>query len=381
MTYLKKIKSKNNKTNANLNLQNLSVMKKRIKKTYICKDIKDYSIDETILTDYQPKVGDVGIFEIIKIGKHKTVEDEDKRNAKIIPCDLMMAAFGNRYATAQFEGYVPDKCNEELHILGAGGVVGVVHSMHYDFIDIGPTTIRLVGLVKDKRGNVMNTKGIQQTNIKSFTGAAAATTKVILSLGSSMDSGKTTSAAYMVNGLKNAGYKVAYIKLTGTAYTKDCDFNYDLGADITADFSDFGFPSTYLCEEPELLDLYESLLQKVITIRPEYTVMEIADGLYQRETIMLLMNPRFKETIHSVIFSAGDSLAAINGANSLTSWGLPPFVLSGLFTASPLLINEVKSNTTLPVLNIEELSANGVDILHKHNESLFENKGNLLKAL
>lgn len=351
-------------------------MKKRIKKAYICKDIKDYNIDETSLNDYRPRVGDVGIFEIIKIGKHKTVEDEDKRNARIIPNDLMMAAFGNRYATAQFEGYVPDNCNEELHILGAGGIVGVVHSMHYNYIDIGPTTIKLVGLVKDNLGNVINTKGIQQSDMVSFTGAGATATKVILSVGSSMDSGKTTSAAYMVNGLKNAGYKVAYIKLTGTAYTKDCDLNYDLGADITADFSDFGFPSTYLCEESELLDLYESLLQKVITIRPDYTVMEIADGLYQQETIMLLTRPRFKETIHSVIFSAGDSLAAINGVNSLTSWGLPPFVLSGLFTASPLLIKEIKKYTTIPVLNIEELSAYGVELLH-----IFENKGNLLKAL
>ncbi|MFV8328206.1 hypothetical protein [Flavobacterium sp. ZS1P14] len=351
-------------------------MKKRIKKTYICKDINDYTIDETVLTDYHPKVGDVGIFEIIKIGKHKAVEDEDKRNATIIPSDLMMAAFGNRYATAQFEGYVPDKCDEELHILGAGGIVGVVHSMHYNYIDIGPTTIRLVGLVKDNLGNVINTKGIQQSNMASYTGAGATATKVILSIGSSMDSGKTTSAAYMVNGLKNAGYKVAYIKLTGTAYTKDRDLNYDLGADITADFSDFGFPSTYLCEETELFDLYESLLQKVITIKPAYTVIEIADGLYQRETIMLLTDPKFKKTIHSVIFSAGDSLAAINGVNSLTSWGLPPFVLSGLFTASPLLIKEIKKYTTIPVLNIEELSANGVELLHK-----FENKGSLLKAL
>lgn len=355
-----------------MRIQTSSRMKKRIKKTYICKDIKDYNIDQNVPTDYHPKVGDVGIFEIIKIGKHKSVQTEDKRNAKIIPDDLMMAAFGNRYATAQFEGYVPDKCNEELHILGAGGIVGIVHSMHYNFIDIGPTTIRLVGLVKDNWGKVMNTKLNQQSNMTSFTGTAAAATKVILSLGSSMDSGKTTTAAYLVNGLKNAGYKVAYVKLTGTAYTKDCDFNYDLGADITADFSDFGFPSTYLCEESELFDLYESLLQKVITIRPDYTVMEIADGLYQRETTMLLKNPRFKETIYSVIFSAGDSLAAINGANNLTSLGLPPFVLSGVFTASPLLINEVKNNTTLPVLNIEELSVHGVDILHKHNEILFK---------
>ncbi len=356
-------------------------MEKRIKKTYICNDIKDYIIHHAVSSSYQPKAGDVGIFEIIKIGKHRVVQSETRRNAAIIPGDWIMAAFGNRYATAQFEGYVPDDCNAELHILGAGGIVGRVQSMHYNYVDIGPTIIRLIGLVKNNFGNIINTKARKQCKMTSFTGAAATVTKVILSVGSSMDSGKTTTAAYLVNGLKKAGYKVAYIKLTGTAYTKDCDFNYDLGADITADFSDFGFPSTYLCEEPELFDLYESLLQKVITYSPDYTVMEIADGLYQRETKMLLMNNRFKETIHSVIFSAGDSLAAISGMNTLHSYGLSPFVLSGLFTASPLLIEEVKNNTTVPVLTIEEISNNGVELLHTHIESILGNKSKQLKAL
>lgn len=341
-------------------------MKNRIKKTYICKGITDYTIDEIIAPHYRPIVGDVGIFEIIKIGKHHTVQSDTKRNAAIIPGDRIMAAFGNRYATAQFEGYVPDHCMDELHILGAGGIVGHLHSMHHHFTHIGPTTIRLIGMVKDKRGNVFNTKALQHLQLASFTGAAAAATKVILSLGSSMDSGKTTTAAYMVNSLKKAGYKVAYVKLTGTAYTKDCDYNYDLGADITADFSDLGFPSTYLCENGELLDLYESLLQKVAVAQPDYTVMEIADGLYQRETKMLLTNYGFQETIHSVIFSAGDSLSAVNGLHLLNAWGLHPFITSGLFTASPLLVEEVKKQTDIQVLTLDELAEKGTTLLHEH---------------
>jgi hypothetical protein len=355
-------------------------MNKRIKKTYICNNIKEYVIDYNILPEYHPNAGDVGIFEILNIGKHKVVQSETKRNAAIIPGDLMMAAFGNRYATAQFEGYVPNDCSGELHILGAGGIVGIVESIHYKFLEIGPTIIRLVGLVKDSAEQIINTKTINEHKLISFSGLAKSTSNVILSLGSSMDSGKTTTAAYLVNSLKKADNTVAFIKLTGTAYTKDCDYNYDLGADITGDFSDFGFPSTYLCEETELLDLYESLVNTMASFCPDYIVMEIADGLYQRETKMLLMNNKFKETIHSVVFSAGDSLAAINGINILTAWGLCPFLLSGTFTASPLLIEEVKNNTTLPVLTIEEISILGVDLLNKHIESLSAKKNKLFKA-
>ena len=355
-------------------------MNNRIKKTYICGGINDFIIDQTLSPGYKPKVGDVGIFQVIKIGKHKVVQSETKRNATIIPGDWIMAAFGNRYATAQFEGYLPENCEGELHILGAGGIVGSVKTMHYDYIDIGPTTLRFIGLVKNDFGEIINTKAHHYQKLSSFTGAAASATNIILSVGSAMDSGKTTTAAYLVNGLKKAGYKVAYVKLTGTAYTKDCDFNYDLGADVTADFSDFGFPSTYLCDEAELLDLYESLIQKIISCSPDYTLVEVADGLYQRETKMLLENNQFKETLYSVIFSAGDSLSAINGKNILDSWGLSPFVLSGLFTASPLLIEEVKNNITVPVLTIEEISDRGVELLHDHIKNISGDKSRKLRV-
>jgi predicted nucleic acid-binding protein len=258
-----------------------------------------------------------------------------------------------------------------LHILGAGGTVGVLASMHYKFKDIGPTTLKFTGLAKDHFGKIINTKEIKKKQVINFTGAAAAATKIILSLGSSMDSGKTTSAAYLVHGLKKAGHKVAYIKLTGTVYTKDADLANDLGADTVADFSDFGFPSTYMCDLTELLDLYESLVSSVLLEHPDYVIMEIADGLYQRETKMLLTCKSFRQTIEAVMFSAGDSLAAINGIKILNNWNLYPAVISGLFTASPLLIREVKENTTVPVYDIDQLATAEVAL------SLFTNNKRL----
>lgn len=342
-------------------------MKTRIKKTYICRQVDNWNLQTGISDNYHPQVGDVGVFEVLHIGKHRNVQSDSKRNVTIIEGDHIMAAFGTRYATAQFEGYVPGHVNQELHILGAGGTIGVIESMHYKYEDVGPTKLRIVGLAVDQKGKVVNTKQLMQREMIPFSGAAASATNVILSLGSSMDSGKTTSAAYLVHGLKKAGLKVAYIKLTGTVYTKDCDLASDLGADIVADFSDYGFPSTYMCNEEELLSLYETLLAKVLHHRPDYVVMEIADGLYERETKMLLTSHHVISTIDGVMFSAGDSLAAITGIQLLNRWGVNPTLLSGLLTASPLLIREVKENTNVPVFTIEEL-ANGnkaVDLFTK----------------
>ena len=345
-------------------------MQSHIKKTYICKDIFSPVINFNTDISYKPQVGDVGIFEVVKLGKHKNMQNDTKRNVMILPGDRIMAAFGTRYATAQFEGYVPEDCNRELHILGAGGTVGVIESMHEKFSDIGPTSLKFIGTVNDKQGQVVNTKAMYYKQITPFSGAAASATKVILSVGSSMDSGKTTSAAYLVRGLRKSSCSVAFVKLTGTVYTKDCDLNYDLGANMTADFGDLGFPSTYMCDEPELLNLYESLLRKVLVVNPDYVVMEIADGLYQRETKLLLNNHKLIDTVHAVLFSAGDSLAAINGISVLNSWGIRPFAISGLLTASPLLIKEVKENSSLPVYTINDLADKAKEIVERNKSTL-----------
>lgn len=331
-------------------------MKTRIKRTYICKGVENWDLSMDIPTNYWPEAGDVGIFEVIHIGKHYNVQSDSKHKIAIVQGDNIMAVFGTRYATSQFEGYVPKHVNQELHILGAGGIIGVIESMHEKYKDIGPTKMRIVGLALDRDGRVINTKKMMQPTLVPFSGKAPSATRVILSLGSSMDSGKTTTAAYLVRGLKNAGMNVAYVKLTGTVYTKDADFAWDLGADAIADFGDYGFPSTYLCTQEELLSLYETLMAKVLPCQPDYVIVEIADGLYQRETKMLLTNYQFISTVEKVIFSAGDSLAAINGINLLNTWGIQPFLLSGLLTASPLLIKEVQENTKVPVFTIEELA-------------------------
>ncbi len=331
-------------------------MQPRIKKSIVCKNINPYSIDADLIETYIPSVGDVAVFEVLKIGKHTNIQSDAKRNVTIVEGDHIMAAFGTRYATEQFEGYLPSECVQEFHILGAGGTVGIIHSMHSKFEHIGPTSIRIIGYAVDEKGEILNTKKIVQHEMIRFTGVLPSLSKIILSVGSSMDSGKTTTAAYMAHGLKAAGKKVAFIKLTGTIYTKDPDMVFDLGADMITHFGDMGFPSTYMSDEQELMDLYETLVNKVLPCNPDYIIIEIADGLFQRETKMLLNNKKFMQSVDQVIFSSGDSLAAIQGIEILSKWDIRPFALSGLLTASPLLVKEVEANCSIPVFTIEQLA-------------------------
>lgn len=326
----------------------------KLKRTLVSRDIVNYSVNESMNTSYHPVAGDLAMFEIIEIGKHQSVQSDSGRNVAIFEGDRIIAAWADRYATSQYEGYVPTEFHEQYHILGAGGAIGIVKSQNASLDDILPTTVKLIGYCCDEHGKVINTKFYKKEQ-RTFNAQVPNGAKIILSIGATMDSGKTTTAAFTARGLKTTGKKVAFIKFTGTAYSKDKDFVMDCGADITVDFSDMGFPSTYMCDKATLLDVYQSLLGMLEPHRPDYIVMEIADGLLQRETAFLLQDKAFMSTIHKVVFSCGDSLSAIQGVAVLENYGIRPSVISGRFTMSPLLIQEVKQYLGLPVLTIDEI--------------------------
>ena len=96
-------------------------------------------------------------------------------------------------------------------------------------------------------------------------------------------------------------------------------------------------------------------MQKATVNEPDVVVIEIADGILQRETKMLLENKTFMSVVDHVVFSCGDSLSALSGVNVLREMNIFPTALSGLFTASPLLIDEVRKTVDVPVLTIDQL--------------------------
>jgi len=325
-----------------------------MKKSLITRALSEFRIEKNLSNGYVPVSGDVAIFEILEIGKHHTMQAEHKRNVALFVGDTILAAFGDRYATEQFEGYVPTQIMEEYHILGAGGVIGIVHSKNAAFKDIEPTKVKLIGFAVDQNNQVINTKFYGQT--KPQFEPRKSIPKVILSLGATMDSGKTTTAAFVSRGLFLANQKVGFIKLTGTAYTKDKDFVFDAGAQIALDFSDAGYPSTFTIPIPEILSIYEFLRTKIIADGPlDYIVLEIADGILQQETLALISHPDFMNTISSVVFSCGDSLSALHGMKVLNELGIYPKFMCGKFTMSDLLIREVKQYLNIPVFTLDQL--------------------------
>lgn len=323
-----------------------------IKKSIIAKNIDNFKINKKIRNEYLPKAGDVAIFQVISIGKHTSIQGVNGNNTYIFPGDKILATFGSRYASAQFEGYVPKKHYTKYQLLGQGGVVGVLASMHAKFEDIGPTQLRLLGYAVDAENKVINTifNGVERKTFNSIKRAY----EMYLSVGASMDSGKTTTAAYLCRGLINQKRKVAFIKLTGTVFAKDCSIVRDCGAKTAVDFSYCGYPSTFLVSINELLDILETLLNRVERINPDVVVIEIADGLLQRETKALINYTPFMNLIDGVLLSCADSLSINSGIEILSKMHHKPIVLSGVFTASPLMVYEVKKETSIPVFSLDD---------------------------
>lgn len=286
-----------------------------------------------------PQAGDLVAGQVEAIGRHSAIESRASRRVGLFVGDVILGAYGNRYATDQFEGYV-GPASPNLHLLSVGGVCGQVASKN-DLMPEPPTQLRFVGFVLDEHGRKINLKRHALTP-QPLSGARPMTIVVV---GASMNSGKTTTVANAVRGLTHSGYRVAAAKLTGTACSKDTWLMKDAGALAIHDFSDCGHPSTYLLGLDELKAIHRTLLSQLAAFQPEVVLFEIADGLFQRETRALLTDPEFAGAVDHVLFAGVDSLSVESGVRLLESWGFHVAASSGLVSCSVLGIKECEAAT------------------------------------
>lgn len=298
--------------------------------------------------DKKPEHGDVVFGEVDRIGQHQSLESKSGRMHRIYSKDRGIFVFGNRYAPDYYEAIIPDTLGEEVDLVSRSGVVSKMTNKNNKKKD--PTSIQILGYVCDANGNVLNTtqKPLVVPNQTQKTQRRA---KMLVFVGTSMNSGKSFAATATVKALTQMGHTVRASKITGTASLKDILSMSDAGADKFSDFTFLGHPSTYMLNKPQVLDIYNKLDLKYANKPSNYWVVEIADGIVQRETAMLLASPEFKERIYKIIFCAGDALGAIGGKRLLKDkYGIQADMISGVCTATPLHIREIKSFTNIPIL-------------------------------
>lgn len=297
-----------------------------------------------------PEVGDVVLGEVERIGAHTKIEGREGQRITIYAGDRMVGVLGHRYAPDQFEGYA-EIAGGHVDLLSVAGVVGIVRSRHGDMGR--PTRLRVLGYVRDLDGQRLSTRrfAIEPGPVEAERPIGIAV------VGTMMDAGKTTAATAIVRGAVARGLVVGAAKITGTAAGKDIAHMRDAGARRAVDFTACGWPSTYLCGSAELEETARTLYDALLRVRPDVVVMELADGITQRETAMLLRSPVFASLVDAVVFASGDALGAEAGVARLRSLGLAVVATSGRASMSPLLVAETEAVTGLPCLTRQALES------------------------
>lgn len=319
----------------------LAIDEEAFKWSWACRVLDRFNYNLNSSTEL-PRVGDLGLFRVKSIGYHGTIVCVDNKKLRIYEGDQFVGVFGNRYATDALEGEVVGL--ENLSLLTAAGMVGTVKSKHRGF---GKTTdLEFIGYLSDDLGRRVNLKELKFQKMNAVTKPK----NLIVVVGTGMNSGKTTSARLLIKALSDKNLKVAACKLTGSVSNRDQDEMRSAAAETIVDFSDYGFPSTYLCPKQELLDLFNTMASDLAKSDPDLIIMEIADGILQRETAMLIEDPLIQDATKGIILSADSSTSALYAAEILKKAGNNIIAVTGSITSAPLFVNEFRQASDIPVL-------------------------------
>lgn len=306
-------------------------------------------------SDLRPNSGDVVLARVEEIGKHTKLEGAGSRRQAMFVGDEILVAYGHRYAPDQFEAVVPDDLGP-TELVAAGGVAGRVLTQHASLDDA--TRLQPLGLLAS-RGHRLNLGDVAPLVTRDVRHDKVGP-RVVAVLGTSMNSGKSTTLACLVRGLDAAGMTVHAGKVTGTGAGGDPGLFRDAGAQRVLDFTDLGHPSTYRLSHDRVRSVFSTLVEELAEgvsgrAQSDVVVIEIADGLFQDETARLLADPVFATLVDDVVFAAGDALGAVAGRQALAAYTPRVLGVSGVLTASPLAAREAAQALNVPVVETFEL--------------------------
>ncbi len=296
-----------------------------------------------------PEAGDLVLARVDELGQHKKLELVSSRRATLFEGDEIVVVYGNRYAPDQFEGIVPEHLGA-CRLVAAGGVAARFLNRH-DKVK-SATRITPLGLIADQNGQRINLRRERLPKADQLDDKPL----VLVVAGTSMNSGKTTACANLVKGFVRQKIKVAAAKFTGTGAGADYRALVDAGAHPVFDFIDAGYVSTYRVNREVLLDVVMTLGSQMTLTHPDIIIVEVADGLLQRETSRLFNTPTFTDWADGVIFAANDALGAQAGVSWLAARQLPVFAITGVLTSSPLACREAEDICGLPIYHTGALA-------------------------
>lgn len=320
------------------------------KSTFTTRRVPPAAMQTLVSGALRPRSGDLVLAVVERLGHHTRVELPTGRKARLMIGDEIIAAYADRYAPDQFESHVPSHLGT-TELVASGGIASGVLSRSSAVR--AATRIKPIGLIGDDDGRPLNVADFALRPVAPVVDRPP----VIAVIGTSMNSGKTTTITHLAHGLHTAGKRPGVTKVTGTGSGNDFWVQVDAGAHRMLDFTDVGFASTYRIPMRHVERIFLELLDHLASSGCGALLVEVADGIYQQETAQLIDSPVFREAVDGVIFAAGEAMGAVQGVSHLRQMGLPVFAVSGRLTGSPLATREAKLACELPILTLDELHA------------------------
>jgi hypothetical protein len=267
--------------------------------------------------------GPVGLIATIQNINRRT--ELNYREAALFPGSVTAAVLAPRAGTSTCIARVPERPVPEVHLHGVGGQVGIIEpgSGHSALYTGAPTTLKVLALLGGVDQRPLNMRRFGLRVPREPRARTPDDPALILVIGSDMDSGKTTTARRVIYGLRAWGHRVVAGKAGGVASLGDISSMFDAGASEVIDFAVLGEPATIGLPEEKVLDLFHQIFNhlRMRAGRGGFVVIELADGIWYRETRLVLEDPFVRSLVTHVVFACHGILDAEDGMRLIRAWG------------------------------------------------------------
>lgn len=303
-------------------------------------DLEQHPIQCDALPREQWATGDYVVGEVTETSPSRMIELSSGRMIEVSVGDLIVGAFGFRAATLESVGSWKDIPEDQsMQAMTAAGLIGKVTSRS----SFGGQPIELI-----YRGHVVREQ--RKVTMAEFVSGGASQSlncPVVLLVGTSMSSGKTTSAKTIIRRLKGMGMRVTGAKLTGAGRYRDVLAMADAGADAVFDFVDAGLPST-VCDVDVYRDALDYLIGRVAETNPDVLVAEAGASPIEPYNGQVAVD-RLQDTRRLTVLCASDPYAVIGVTKG---FGFEPDLVTGVCTSTSAGVQVVRGLVDAAALNL-----------------------------
>lgn len=280
--------------------------------------------------------------EVIGLHGQRQIELANGRMMELAQGDILVGAFGDRFATLEATGSWRDIQDDgEFHCLTSAGLLARARSRS-DFI---PQMMRLryQGHVVRHGSKVRMEDFVQQLPAVEYD------KPTILIMGTSMSAGKTTASRIVIRQLRAAGLRVVGAKLTGAGRYRDVLSMSDAGADFIYDFVDVGLPSTVL-QDDRFEPFLDQLLARIQCTDTDVAVVEIGASPLEPYGGMAAVE-RIRDSVIFTILAASDPYGVVGVT---VAFGRGADLVTGIAANTEAGIQLIEKLTGRPAINLRD---------------------------